>query len=972
MNLLPGKILSGFGLPRALLATALFVAFAGTPSAHAAYGIENFDVAFANAQGEAVSQAGAHPFAMTDSFTVHGEATLEGGYLLDEPIKDLFATQIVGFAAAPDAVPTCSLADFLTPVEAGRPDCPDSTALGTLAVTASSQTAQAPFYGAVYNLEPAPGEPAKLGIYVTVVPVTIDSHLSEFPPYPIVAGPANASQLSEVVGAELTLWGVPADPRHDPLRGRCLGPQGESTGECPASIAEKPFLTLPRACSGALPTRFESDSWFHPGSYLPDGRPDLADPAWVTGEVLTHDGAGNPQGMTGCGKLAFNPEIAAAPTSRATTSPTGLDFSLDVADEGLTDPDGVAGADIRRVEVTLPEGMSVNPSQAEGLEVCSQVQVARERSFSAAGEGCPEAAKIGSLEVETPLLEGKLLRGSLYVAEPYENPFGSLLALYIVIKDRQLGISVIQPAEVIADPATGRLTTVTDDMPQLPFSHFRLHFREGARSPLVTSPACGSFDVSAKLFPSSGGAAVESTSNFNLISGPGGSACPTAGLPPLHPNLLAGTVNNAAGRFSPFNVRISRADSEQEITHFSIKLPPGVAGRLAGIPSCSEAGIARAAARTGPHGGAEELADPSCPAASQVGRSLAGSGVGPALAYAPGKIYLAGPYHGHPVSLVAITAGVVGPFDIGTVVVRLAIDVNPETGEVFLDSSGSDPIPHIIKGIPIHLRDIRAYTDRPEFTFNPTSCEPTSTAATVLGAGLDFASAADDNPFVSTSRFQAADCAALPFKPKLTFKLKGSTKRAGNPSLRAHVAMNGFGEAAIRYAQVTLPKPEFLDQGHIGTVCTRVQFKEGAVPGEKCPAASVYGKVIARTPILDAPLTGPIFLRSSEHKLPDLVTALHGSQIDIALVGRIDSGNNGGIRNTFEFVPDAPVSSADFTFFGGRKGLLDNSRNLCAGVNKVKVLLKAHSGKRVVYKTPLKPTGCKKKGKKSKRGARHR
>ncbi len=364
-----------------------------------------------------------------------------------------------------------------------------------------------------------------------------------------------------------------------------------------------------------------------------------------------------------------------------------------------------------------------------------------------------------------------------------------------------------------------------------------------------------------------------------------------------------------------------------------------------------------------------------------MGRTLAGAGVGPSLAYAPGRVYLAGPYRGAPLSFVSITSGVVGPFDIGTVVVRLAIRINPETGEVFLDSTGSDPIPHIIKGIPIHLRDIRAYTDRPGFTFNPTSCEPTSTSATVLGSGLDFASPADDNPFVSTSRFQAADCAALRFKPKLRFKLKGSTKRGGNPSLRAHVAMNGFGEAAIRSARVTLPKSEFLEQGHIGTVCTRVQFNEGNVPGERCPAASVYGKVEARTPILDGPLAGPIFLRSNggERELPDLVAALHG-QIDVTLVGYIDSGKNGGIRNTFAFVPDAPVSSADFTFFGGKKSLLSNSppgntRSLCEIVSKVRVDLKAHSGKQLHYKTPLKPTRCKKgkKGKKKAKGsAKHR
>ena len=300
----------------------------------------------------------------------------------------------------------------------------------------------------------------------------------------------------------------------------------------------------------------------------------------------------------------------------------------------------------------------------------------------------------------------------------------------------------------------------------------------------------------------------------------------------------------------------------------------------------------------------------------------------------------------------------VGPFDLGTVLVRFAVRVNPETGEVFIDATGSDPIPHIIEGIPVHLREIRAYVDRPDFVLNPTSCEPTSTASTVLGSGLDFVSPADDNPFVATSRFQAADCAALPFNPKLTFKLKGSTKRGGNPSLRAHVAMNGIGEAAIRYAQVSLPRSEFLDNAHIGTVCTRVQFREGAVPGERCPAASVYGHVSALTPILEGPLSGPIYLRSSEHELPDLVAALHHEEINVVLVGRVDSVKGGGIRNTFEFVPDAPVTSADFVFFGATKGLLQNSTNLCKGTHRVKVLLKAHSGKRVSYKTPLRPTGA--------------
>ena len=952
------------------------------PGASASFDLSDLDVTFTDAQGETVVQAGAHPFAMNTVFGFPSEPVGSEGAALIESPKNLTIKQIPGFVGNPTSVPTCTTVDFLTEGTsiAGEkiPNCPDATAVGMTGVKIADPGIVGFIYASVYNLKPPPGRASKLGFWVKGVPVTLDVGVEETPPYRITAYLTNISQLVEVIGGTFTLWGTPADPEHDDLRGRCLNPTtGESDGSCPANVSPVPFLTLPRACDGPLRTTYSTDSWQNPGLFS-------------EGFAETHNSLGDPQGMEGCGKLAFDPSIDAEPTSKAASSPTGLDFGLDTENEGLSNPSGLSSADIDKTIVTLPEGFSANPAIAEGLETCSEAQFEAESAFSAPGEGptftppgagCPSASKIGSVEVETPVLEDQVLRGSLYIATPYENPFGSLLALYMVIKDPELGIVVKVPLRVEPDPQTGQLTTVAENLPPFPVSHFGLHFREGARSPLVTPSACGTYDghdaahepIRALLYPSTGGAPVETTAAFEIISGPSGGPCPDKGLPPFHPSLVAGTVNNAAGSFSPFNVKLTRTDAEQEFTNFSIKLPPGVAGKLAGIPFCSDAQIALATGRTGPHGGAEELADPSCPAASRVGRTLAGAGVGSSPAYAPGNIYLAGPYHGSPISFVAITAGVVGPFDIGTVVVRLAIEVNPETGEVFLDSTGSDPIPHIVKGIPLHVRDIRAYTDRPEFTFNPTSCAVTSTSATVLGAGLDFASAADDNPFVSTSPFQAADCASLPFKPKLSFKLKGGTRRGANPSLRAHVGMNGFGEAAIRTARVTLPKSEFLEQGHIGTVCTRVQFNAGAVPGEGCPAASIYGKVVAQTPILDGPLAGPIFLRSNggERDLPDLVAALHG-QIDVSLVGFVDSGKNGGIRNTFAFVPDAPVTSADFTFFGGKKSLLSNSRNLCRSVNKVKVELKAHSGKQLTYKTPLKPTGCKKGKKKAKSSARHR
>jgi hypothetical protein len=958
------------------LLAVLLASLAIAAPAQAEFGVESFDVTFSGEDGSPALQAGSHPFAMNTEVRLESVSNGKGGRKIEENIKDFWTGQIAGFVGNPTAVPSCASADFLVEqVSIGGskiPNCPDASVVGIAAVELLSggPGAVGKAYVPVYNLVTPPGVASKIGFIVLHEPVTIELGLNESPPYNVVGGPTNISQVADVLATTLTLWGVPADPAHDPLRGRCLSSvSGGSDGKCPASVAEKPFLTMPRACQGPLPTTYAADSWLHPGARLLNGYPDLSDPNWVQGLSETHGEGGEAAGMRGCSRLGFEPEISARPTAQAAESPTGLDFSLDTKNPGIENPTGYSNTDIEKAVVTLPEGMSANPSVAEGLGVCTEAELEAETAFSEAGEGCPNASKIGTVELETPVLEEKILKGSLFIAKPYENPFDSLLALYIVIQDRELGISVKQPLKVVPDPVTGQLTTVAEELPQQPFSHFRLHFREGARSPLTTPQACGAYDVNAVLYPWAGGSPVETTSAFQIISGPNAGPCPSGGLPPFKPGLSAGTINNRAGSFSPFNLRLSRTDSEQEITHFSIKLPPGITGKLAGIPYCPDAAIEAAKARTGPHGGQEELDSPSCPAASEIGRTLAGAGVGPSLTYAPGKVYLAGPYNGSKLSMVAITAGVVGPFDIGTVVIREAFQVNPETAEVFIDATGSDPIPHIIQGIPVHLRDIRAYVDKPGFVLNPTDCTKTSTASTVLGSGLDFASEADDNPVTVTSPFQAADCAALPFKPQLTMRLKGGTRRGAHPAFSAHLAMNGIGEAGISYAQVTLPKSEFIENAHFNTICTRVQFKAGEGNGAECPAGSIYGKAAAVTPILSEPLTGPVFLRSSEHQLPDLVIALHNSQVDFNLTGRVDSVD-GKLRNTFETAPDAPVSSFDIQLAGGKKGLFVNSTNLCAKVRKAKASFTGQNGKAFSSKPTLK-VKCKKKHKKAKRHARH-
>jgi hypothetical protein len=974
---------------KALSTLLVFMALALglAPSAQGAFGLEDFDVTFTNQDGSPATQAGSHPFAMTTSFDLNTTP----GKVLEGEIKDLGIEQIVGLVGEPGAVPRCQTDKFLesNPPEGRESKCPDSTAIGVAVAQLSEPKSSSgvPAEAAVYNLVPPPGVAAKIGFVARTVPVTVELGVNPEPPHNVIAKLTDTSQAAQLFGSSVTLWGDPANPVHDPFRGFCaaLGtePGGviKSRGSCSVGTPEVPFLTLPRACAGPLTTSYVADSWQEPGGYLINGDPDLSDPNWLSGSAETHDASEPPVplGITGCGKLPFHPTITAKPTTLAAESPTGLDFSLDVKDEGLTSAKegAVANSDIKKAVVTLPQGFSTNPSLAEGLNVCSEADLARETVNSAPGEGCPNASKIGTVEVETPLLEENV-NGSIFAATPYENSAGnSLLALYMVLKNPTLGIMIKQPIKVEPDPVTGQLTTVAENLPQLPFSHFKLHFREGTRSPLASPPGCGSYDARAVLTPWSGTAPITTTTTFQIIVGPESGPCPSGGTPPFHPGLEAGTINNAAGSYSPFYVHLTRKDSEQEITHFSIKLPPGLVGKLAGIPFCPDAAIVAAKARTGPHGGAEELASPSCPAASEIGHTLVGAGVGPSLAYAPGKVYLAGPYHGSALSIAAITAAKVGPFDLGTVVVREALRINPETAEVFIDATGSDPIPHIIQGIPVHLRDIRVYVDRPNFTLNPTSCAPTSTASTVLGSGLDFGSEADDQPITVTSRFQAADCASLGFAPKLALSLKGGTKRNQVPAFKAVLTYPKGSYANIAKAQVTLPKSAFLDNEHIGTICTRPVFNEGAVPGEKCPAASVYGHAQAITPLLDEPIEGPVFLRANggERNLPDLVAALHSGKINVNLVGFIDSVHKKGsetslIRNTFALVPDAPVTKFTLEMAGGKKGLLINSTNLCKSTNKALAAFTGQNGKRHDFEPVLKPLGCKGKGKPKKANKR--
>jgi hypothetical protein len=917
----------------------------------APFGFEYFSAQAEEEGGTPTTRAGSHPFQLATTIQLNvGPPVTPGAtrreVILEQPAlpRNLRFPLPAGLVGTARGVPQCSMSVFLA-IDQFRNKCPDESAIGVISATVIEHQAFGVVRLAVplFNLPPGLGEPARFGAAVAGVPVVIDTAVDPDNQYQILAKVSNVPQTAQFLSSTVAIWGTPGDPRHDNSRGwNCVWTL-ENIGPCqrPPSLQERAFLRQPVSCTTPFDFGVEMEPWNAP-----------------RGSTVETAEFSNPK-MEACNQVPFNPTISSTPTNKSATGSSGLDFRLDMPNAGLLSKEAISEGQAKKVEVTLPEGVTVNPSQAEGLGACSPSEYAQERFDLAPGEGCPESSKIGSVDITTPLIEEEA-HGSVYVAKPYDNPFNSLLALYMVAKIPERGVLVKQAGEVKLDPDTGQIVTTFDNLPQIPFESFQLHFFEGNRAPLVMPSTCGNYDIVAKFTPWNASdpdnplpsEVVTRSSSFSVDQGSNGSPCPS-GTPPFKPGFVAGTESNSAGKYSPFTARLTRNDDEQEFRTFSLKLPKGVIGNLSGILFCSEADIAAARARTGPNGGQEELEHPSCPAASQVGRTLVGAGVGPTLTYAPGKVYLAGPYKGAKLSVVAITTAKVGPFDLGNVVIRQALKVDPNTAEVSTDGLSADPIPHILQGIVVHARDIRIYVDRKDFVLNPTSCERMTAAASVLGSGLNFGSSADDQSVDVTAPFQAADCASLGFKPKLTLNLRGGTRRGATPRLKA-VLTARKGDANIGAAVVTLPHSEFLEQGHIRTVCTRVQFAAGGGNGEQCPKGSVYGRVKAVTPLLDEPLAGPVYLRSSSHELPDLVAALHSGKVDINLVGRIDSVRNGRIRNTFEAVPDAPVTKFTLEMQGGKKGLLVNSQNICRGKHRAIATFIGQNGKRHEFNPPVK------------------
>jgi hypothetical protein len=892
-------------------------------------GSEGFSALITDEDGKAATQAGSHPDLRLSV------ALKKNGQFSEGDLRNLSFELPPGFFENPTALSQsyCSQADFHTPrvspfeESAAGESCQDRSQVGLATVRTSHEAGQPRTFG-LFDLQAPPGFPSEIGFNAFGESIVfIPSIRQAEGEYGITLNAKDISQLTDVTELTLTIWGNPWSVIHNEQRGDCLNELEPTFGWAKCSTgrpgrvenAPRAYLTLPTYCDAPLRFGLAATSWQEPNT--------------VTKEVTQPP-------LEDCDKLEFAPNAETQLSDPRASSPSGYVFHILVDTSGVTAPhcfqgtfiaSGCAPSPVRKAVVKLPEGLTINPSVGAGLGVCTPAQYAAETPTSPPGAGCPNESKIGDFRVISPIVSGAF-EGSIFLAAPYDNPFGSLISVYLVAKQIERGFLVKVAGELQADPTTGALTATFDKLPQLPYSDLEIHFREGQRSPLATPPACAKLSTEADLTAWRNAAQPKHVSLPLLISsGAGGGPCPS-GVPPFTPKALAGSINSFAGAYTPSYLHLTRTVTEQEMTSYSAKFPPGLLGKIAGIPYCPDAAIEAAKQRTG----VAERDSPSCPAASLIGHTYSGYGVGSVLSYAPGNLYLAGPYHGSSFSVVAIDSALVGPFDLGVVIVRSAIRVDPTTTQISIDSEGSDPIPHIIKGIPIHLRDVRVYVDRPQLTLNPTNCSPFSVDATLTGAGTRYGDPSDDSTAHPTYPYNAFGCSELTFKPKVSLKLNGGTTRGKHPSLRVVVkprlSCYRSGKASekvcvssnVKDASVTLPPQEFFDQGNVKDICTNVQFAAKA-----CPKGSVYGHVRVFTPLLSDPMEGPAYLRSSQSTLPDLVFALHGQGIEVDLAGKVDAVH-GGIRGTFKDLPDARFSKFVLKMFGAKRGVLVNAGNICA------------------------------------------
>jgi hypothetical protein len=898
------------------------------------FGIAAFDVSVSGDRLDTpFTQAAGHPYEETtniDFNTFTSPEPLKGDLRPVEDPKDIEIHLRPGFTGNTTALAKCT-GEQLANGESleALPLCPLGSQVGTTMLRVNGTSSGPLVIGPlpVFNMVAPPDAPAELGFNVASTIVTINIGVRTGSDYGLTAHVDDVSQGLDLASTSLTLWGVPSDPSHDPERA-CPGAEPPSSNgpSCQApSGSEAALLRNPTSCSPVgegLPMSIRADSWQHPG-------------VWSAPKtVYTHTGKGYPypeaewgprQGTTGCEKVPFEPGFTDLPSTGEAGAPAGFSFdvTLPQPDEGGT----IAESDLRKAVVRLPAGVRISPSSADGLQACSPAQIGL---HDASKPSCPDASKLGTASIVTPALE-KPLTGSIYLATPHENPFGTLMAIYIVT--RGSGVTIKLAGKIELDPATGQLTTTIDENPQQPFNDVHLEFDGGPRAPLTTPEACGTYTTNAR-FTGWNGKTVESNPTFTITTGAGGNHACTA--PGFTPSFTAGTTNPIAGRFSPLVLSFSRNDSEQQIVGLTDTFPPGVSAVLKGVAQCSDAQVKAAEAGTG-----------GCPQASRIGSVTVASGAGPDPYFLKGSVYLTGSYNNGPFGEAVVVPAVAGPFDLGNVVVRGSIRIDPHTAQ---PTVVSDPFPQFVKdtGIPTDVRRVDVNLDRPGFTFNPTNCSELHATGTLTGSGGAVANV--------SSRFEAAECRSLAFHPGFRVSTAAKTSRPRGAALHVTVT-SGAGQANIRSVHVSLPKSLPSRLTTLQKACADSVFSANPAA---CPAESRVGYASAVTPLLAARLAGPVyFVSHGGAKFPDLTVVLQGEGVTVQLSGEtFINGRTNVTSSTFRTVPDVPIERFDLTLPQGRFSALAATASLCKGKLSMPTRIVGQNGAVVQRTTRIAVGGC--------------
>ena len=944
---------------------ASIVAMAGVVmvgSARASFGIAAFDQQItSDAAGDPFTQAGGHPYAIVTNVYLnsHPDPEYFEAQKPDADAKDIFVDLPPGEFGNPAGIAQCTMAQLTGAGGASitaltQTECPVTSVVGIIKLRLEFIIGIRSITVPVFNMVPPSDLPAQFGFSIGGVPVLLGGDVRNGSDFGVTVSSTYIPIASPLAGFTITFWGDPVDKSHDSQRCNagpfgfgdwfetgeptvCTGEPGTLYGPNADPVQPRAFLTIPVSCPPpgvGLKTVARVDPWDAPGnfveatlfSHLPPGYP-LAPSEW-----------GAQRGTTRCDLVPFKPSVRVEPTNHQADTPTGLNIDFRLPQEGLLNPEGISTSDVQKTVVALPAGIAVSPSAASGLQGCSPGQIGL---GSASPVACPDGSKLGTVEIVSPLLE-EPLKGYIYLAKQNENPFGSLMAIYLTVEGH--GVVLKLAGRVDRDPVTGQVITTVENSPQLPFEELKVDFKGGPRSPLVNPHTCGTYTTDAVLTPWSGNAPVSVASSFDITSGPDGGACPNPSQ--FAPGFSIGTTNNQAGAFSPLSLTMTRADGDQQLGGITMHTPTGLLGTLSTVSLCPE----------------PQASQGTCGESSQIGSITAASGAGPNPFYVTGgKLYITGPYKGAPFGLSAVVPAKAGPFDLGTVVVRGSISVDPQTAALTVTT---DPLPTILDGIPLDLRLVNVSVDRPGFIFNPTDCDPMSiTGALTGGQGLV-------EPV--SSSFQVTNCAVLGFKPSFKVSTAGKTSRTNGASLSVKLTYpNGSMGTQSNLAKVKVDLPKQLPSRltTLQKACPDSVFNANPAA---CPPASRVGQATATTPIIPEALSGPAFFVShGGAKFPELIIALSGYGVTVYLHGETFINPKTNITSsTFRQVPDVPIGSFELKLPEGSNSALAAIGNLCKSTLKMPTLFIAQDGAEIHQSTPITVTGCSKH--KTKKTIRHK